>query len=96
MSHQPVLADRPLHVGASVSRVEDDRLLRGGARYVADIEIPDMADVAIVRSPLAHADLGTVDVEPATRDARRHRCVRSLRPGPTFSRSPTPTPWCAR
>ena len=67
MSQQPALPDRPLHVGASVSRVEDDRLLRGGARYVADIVIPNMADVAIVRSPVAHADLGTVDLEPATR-----------------------------
>ncbi|MDE0169866.1 MAG: xanthine dehydrogenase family protein molybdopterin-binding subunit [bacterium] len=67
MSQQPVLPDRPLHVGASVSRVEDDRLLRGGARYVADVEIPNMAEVTIVRSPLAHAELGTVDLEPATR-----------------------------
>ena len=67
MSHQPFLPDRPLHVGASVSRVEDDRLLRGEARYVADIEIPNMVEAAIVRSPVAHADLGTVDLEPATR-----------------------------
>ena len=67
MSRQPVLPDRPLHVGASVSRVEDDRILRGRARYVADIDIQDMAEVAIVRSPVAHAELGGVDVGSATR-----------------------------
>ncbi len=67
MSRQPVLPERPLHVGANVNRVEDERLLRGGARYVADIEVPNMAEVAIVRSPVAHAELGSVDLGPATR-----------------------------
>ena len=67
MSRQPGLPDRPLHVGASVSRIEDDRLLRGRARYVADIVIPNMAEAAIVRSPVAHAELGTIDLEPVTR-----------------------------
>jgi aerobic carbon-monoxide dehydrogenase large subunit len=42
-------------VGASVLRLEDDRYLRGRGRFIADIRMPGMLDVAFVRSPLAHA-----------------------------------------
>jgi carbon-monoxide dehydrogenase large subunit len=42
-------------VGASVLRLEDDRYLRGRGRFIADIKLPGMLDVAFVRSPLAHA-----------------------------------------
>jgi carbon-monoxide dehydrogenase large subunit len=42
-------------VGASVLRLEDDRYLRGRGRFIADIRLPGMLDVAFVRSPLAHA-----------------------------------------
>jgi carbon-monoxide dehydrogenase large subunit len=42
-------------VGASVLRLEDDRYLRGRGRFIADIRLPAMLDVAFVRSPLAHA-----------------------------------------
>ena len=41
-------------VGASVLRLEDDRYLRGRGRFIADIRMPGMLDVAFVRSPLAH------------------------------------------
>ena len=42
-------------VGASVLRLEDDRYLRGRGRFIADIRLPGMLDVAFVRSPVAHA-----------------------------------------
>jgi aerobic carbon-monoxide dehydrogenase large subunit len=42
-------------VGASVPRLEDERYLRGRGRFIADIRLPGMLDVAFVRSPLAHA-----------------------------------------
>lgn len=42
-------------VGASLTRREDDRFLRGRGQYVGDIRLPGMKDVAFVRSPLAHA-----------------------------------------
>ena len=45
-------------------RREDPRLLRGGGRYVADIERPAMRYVAFVRSPVAHADLHGVELPP--------------------------------
>ncbi|MCK9913427.1 xanthine dehydrogenase family protein molybdopterin-binding subunit [Microbacteriaceae bacterium K1510] len=42
-------------IGSSRLRLEDDRYLRGRGRFVADIRLPGMMDVAFVRSPLAHA-----------------------------------------
>ncbi len=45
-------------------RREDPRLLRGGGRYVADIELPSMSYVAFVRSQVAHADLLDVEIPP--------------------------------
>ena len=44
-------------VGAPLERLEDDRYLRGRGRFVADIRLPGMLDIAFVRSPLAHARL---------------------------------------
>jgi aerobic carbon-monoxide dehydrogenase large subunit len=42
-------------IGARVLRKEDERHLRGRGRFVADIVMPDMKEVAFLRSPLAHA-----------------------------------------
>lgn len=58
-------AMRPQMMGARVSRVEDPRLLSGQARYLDDIMMPGMLDVAFVRSPHAAADIVGIDVEAA-------------------------------
>jgi carbon-monoxide dehydrogenase large subunit len=42
-------------VGSSILRLEDDRYLRGRGRFIGDIRLPGLLDVAFVRSPLAHA-----------------------------------------
>lgn len=42
-------------IGARVMRKEDERHLRGRGRFVADIAMPGMKEVAFLRSPLAHA-----------------------------------------
>src|SRR5271169_2176614 len=55
-------------VGASVLRKEDDRFLRGRGQFVGDIRLPNMQDVAFVRSPLAHARLAAIHIPPAYRD----------------------------
>jgi carbon-monoxide dehydrogenase large subunit len=39
------------YVGASIKRREDPRFIQGQGRYVANIELPNMAHLAIVRSP---------------------------------------------
>ena len=49
------------HFGASVTRIEDPRLLRGNGRYLDDIELPGMLHAAFVRSQSAHAKIISVD-----------------------------------
>jgi aerobic carbon-monoxide dehydrogenase large subunit len=49
-------------VGRPVRRREDERILRGGTRYLDDIDPPGAAHVAFVRSPFAHARIGGVGV----------------------------------
>ncbi|CAG9187001.1 xanthine dehydrogenase family protein molybdopterin-binding subunit [Cupriavidus pinatubonensis] len=44
-------------VGARVARREDARHLHGKGRFVADIAMPDLQEVAFLRSPVAHARL---------------------------------------
>ena len=42
-------------VGARVERKEDARHLHGRGRFVADFAMPELSEVAFLRSPLAHA-----------------------------------------
>ncbi len=52
-------------VGTSVKRVEDDRLLTGRGRFVADLHVEGCLHAAFVRSPYAHARIVSIDIEPA-------------------------------
>jgi carbon-monoxide dehydrogenase large subunit len=54
-------------IGQSVSRFEDPRLLRGGGRYINDVNLPGQAHAVIVRSMHAHARLRGLDTEAARR-----------------------------
>ncbi|MBO0333130.1 xanthine dehydrogenase family protein molybdopterin-binding subunit [Sneathiella sp. CAU 1612] len=47
--------ERSKGIGARLMRKEDDRYLNGKGRYVADIRMPGMLELAFLRSPLAHA-----------------------------------------
>lgn len=69
-----VQALKPQMMGARVSRVEDPRLLTGQARYIDDIEMPGMLEVAFVRSTHAAAKIVGIDVE----EARRHPGVYAV------------------
>ncbi|NQV79458.1 MAG: xanthine dehydrogenase family protein molybdopterin-binding subunit [Alphaproteobacteria bacterium] len=51
--------------GKSVRRVEDDRLLVGQGRFHDDLEFDGQTYAVVVRSPHAHARLGTIDVAAA-------------------------------
>jgi carbon-monoxide dehydrogenase large subunit len=55
------------YVGTSVTRKEDNRLLRGSGRFVGDIQRPGMLYAAILRSPIPHGKLKHVDTEQAKR-----------------------------
>jgi aerobic carbon-monoxide dehydrogenase large subunit len=84
-------------MGAPVRRLEDPRLLTGRALFVDDIEPPGTLHAALVRSTVAHARLGGVDVAAA----RRHPGVVAVltaedlgdywRPGPLLV-PPPPIP----
>jgi carbon-monoxide dehydrogenase large subunit len=49
------------YVGGGVPRREDPSLITGQAKFIDDISFPGMAWVGIVRSPLAHARINSVD-----------------------------------
>ena len=51
--------------GEPVPRREDDRLLRGRGRYIANIRYDGQLAVAFVRSPVAHARIVSVDAAAA-------------------------------
>ena len=68
---------RPGHVGAPVKRQEDLRLLTGRARYIADIDLPGMLEAVFVRSPVAHAEIRRIDLEPARAMRGVHAIVTS-------------------
>ncbi len=55
-------AMRPQFMGARVKRVEDPRLLTGQARYLDDIDLPGMLEVAFVRSPYPAARIMGMDL----------------------------------
>lgn len=51
--------------GRSIPRVEDARLLTGGGRFLADVQIPEMKHAAIVRSRVAHGRIRNIDLAAA-------------------------------
>jgi carbon-monoxide dehydrogenase large subunit len=46
-------------------RKEDARFIRGKGRYVDDVQLPGMLHLAILRSPLAHARIVSIDTTAA-------------------------------
>lgn len=48
-------------IGQSVRRVEDDRLLKGQAKFVADAKVPGTLEAVFVRTPHAHASMAGID-----------------------------------
>ncbi len=52
-------------LGASRRRVEDNRFIRGKGNYVDDVVLPGMLHMEILRSPLAHARIKSIDTSAA-------------------------------
>jgi carbon-monoxide dehydrogenase large subunit len=53
-------------VGRSLKRREDRRLLTGQGQFVADLVLPGMLHAVLVRSPVAHARIRSVDLSRTT------------------------------
>jgi carbon-monoxide dehydrogenase large subunit len=52
-------------IGAKIHRREDPRLVSGHGRYVDDMVRPAMVHMAVVRSPVAHAKIKSIDLAAA-------------------------------
>jgi carbon-monoxide dehydrogenase large subunit len=52
-------------IGQSRRRKEDARLIVGRTRWTDNITLPGMLHIAILRSPMAHARITSIDVSPA-------------------------------
>jgi carbon-monoxide dehydrogenase large subunit len=52
-------------LGHNVRRKEDDRLIQGAGNFVDDVKLPRMLHMAILRSPLAHARIKSIDTSAA-------------------------------
>ena len=48
-------------IGQSVPRVEDSRFITGRGRYIGDLNLPDQAHAAVLRSPHASAAIRSID-----------------------------------
>jgi aerobic carbon-monoxide dehydrogenase large subunit len=71
----PALTDpsRPIGFGR-VQRKEDPRFVRGKGKYLDDVVLPGMLHGAVLRSPLAHARVVSID----TTEALAHPKVRAV------------------
>jgi carbon-monoxide dehydrogenase large subunit len=58
-------SDSPLLVGRAVERMEDARFLSGSGLFVDDLERDGMLHAAILRSPIAHARIVSIDTAAA-------------------------------
>ena len=52
-------------IGQGLTRLEDRRLLTGHGSYTDDLQRPDAVQMAVVRSPHAHAEIARVDTQAA-------------------------------
>ena len=52
-------------LGQPIPRSEDPRLLSGGGRYVDDTQLTNTAHASILRSPFAHAEIKSIDINKA-------------------------------
>src|SRR5258708_9851031 len=53
-------------IGESIKRKEDGRFLRGKGSFLDDFELPNMLHMAILRSPVAHARIKSIDTSAAS------------------------------
>ncbi len=53
------------YIGQSMKRVEDPRFIQGKGKYVANLQLPGMAHLAVKRSPYGHAIIKNIDASKA-------------------------------
>jgi aerobic carbon-monoxide dehydrogenase large subunit len=63
-SHRPAVSGSQ-GIGASLRRNEDARYLDGKGEYLADLQVPGMAEAVFLRSPVAHGKIRSITVPEA-------------------------------
>ena len=98
----PKVRQHPEHlewVGKSIPRVEDPKFLRGRGNYIDDYEVPNMLEVAVARSTMAHAKILSIDTSAAEAVPGVVAIVTSenvtdhVNPMPDFGPSPDKHTW---
>ncbi len=59
----------------SVRRKEDARFIRGQGHYVDDVQLPRMLHGAVLRSPVAHARIVSIDTSAALQHPKVHAVI---------------------
>src|SRR3954471_15692204 len=66
--------ERPIGFGR-LKRKEDPRFIRGAGKFVDDIKLPGMLHGAVLRSPLAHARIVSIDTSAAQQHPKVHAVI---------------------
>jgi aerobic carbon-monoxide dehydrogenase large subunit len=66
--------DRPIGFGR-LRRKEDPRFIRGQGRFVDDVQLPGMLHGAVLRSPVAHARIVSIDASAALQHPKVHAVI---------------------
>src|SRR5215208_6110472 len=66
--------ERPIGFGR-LRRKEDPRFIRGQGKYVDDVNLPGMLHGAVLRSPLAHARIKSIDTSAAMQHPKVHAVI---------------------
>lgn len=53
------------YIGKSMKRVEDPRFIQGKGKYVANLQLPNVAHLAVKRSPYGHAKIKSINTAAA-------------------------------
>src|ERR687890_1722482 len=70
------ISDEPRPIGfGRLKRKEDPRFIRGQGHYVDDVDLPGMLHGAVLRSPLAHARIVSIDTSAAQQHPKVHAVV---------------------
>jgi carbon-monoxide dehydrogenase large subunit len=72
-------------IGQPVPRLEDLRFVRGGGQFVDDLARPNMLHAAILRSPVAHGHIRSIDISAALKVPGVHSVITAADLG-----NPTP------
>src|ERR671939_2176198 len=68
------IEERPVGYGR-MKRKEDPRFIRGQGNYVDDLHLPGMLHGAVLRSPVAHARIKSIDTSAALQHPKVHAVI---------------------